>query len=102
MQFVIFNKETTMYLRVLSKKHWKDARFATEAAANACLTRWAKKMAKDGKDFNQDDYDILPQSEFDLIEKWETKKNMMSGGEFTQRVNTPSYCDPSCESYWSA
>lgn len=102
MQFVIFNKETTMYLRIRSKGYWKDAKFATEAAANAALTRYTKKMQAEGKEFNQDDYDILPQSEFDLIEKWETKKNLMGGGEFKQRVNTPSYCDPSSEAYWSA
>ena len=35
------------------------------------------------------------------IEKVETKRNLMSGREFTQPVNTPRCCDPSSELYWS-
>jgi hypothetical protein len=35
------------------------------------------------------------------VEKFVTKKNMMSGKEYTESVNTPSYMSPSSESYWS-
>ena len=30
-----------------------------------------------------------------------TKKNMMSGKEFQERYDTPYYCSPSSETYWS-
>ena len=30
-----------------------------------------------------------------------TRKNLMTGGEFTERYDTPYFCSPSSESYWS-
>ena len=35
------------------------------------------------------------------IEKSVKKKNMMTGKEFMEKVNTPYYCSPSSETYWS-
>ena len=29
------------------------------------------------------------------------RKNLMSGNEFVERYDTPYYCSPSSESYWS-
>jgi hypothetical protein len=36
-----------------------------------------------------------------VFETWVIKKNMMTGQEFTERYDTPSFCSPSSESYWS-
>jgi len=36
-----------------------------------------------------------------LIEKTRTAKNLMSGVEFKEPVNTPGYMSPRSESYWS-
>jgi len=30
-----------------------------------------------------------------------TKKNLMGGREFTERYDTPYFCSPASESYWS-
>jgi hypothetical protein len=30
-----------------------------------------------------------------------TRKNMMNGAEFKERYDTPYYCSPSSETYWS-
>ena len=35
-------------------------------------------------------------------ETFVTKKNLMGGKEFTERYDTPYYCSPASESYWSA
>jgi hypothetical protein len=35
------------------------------------------------------------------IEKMVAKQNMMSKGWYLERVNTPHYCSPSSETYWS-
>ena len=35
------------------------------------------------------------------IETYVTKTNLMGGKEFTERYDTPIYCSPSSESYWS-
>jgi len=37
-----------------------------------------------------------------VFETYVTRKNMMSGYEYQERYDTPSYCSPSSESFWSA
>jgi hypothetical protein len=36
-----------------------------------------------------------------LFETYKTKTNMMSGKEYQERYDTPYFCSPSSESYWS-
>ena len=38
---------------------------------------------------------------FNVVETYVTKTNLMGGKEFTERYDTPYYCSPSSESYWS-
>jgi hypothetical protein len=38
---------------------------------------------------------------FEIHETWVKKHNLMGGGEFTERYDTPHYCSPASESYWS-
>ena len=38
---------------------------------------------------------------FEIHETFVTRKNMMSGTEFQERYDTPYFCSPSSESYWS-
>ena len=37
----------------------------------------------------------------ELHETFVTRKNLMGGREFTERYDTPHFCSPSSESYWS-
>ena len=37
-----------------------------------------------------------------LFETFVTKRNLMGGQEFTERYDTPYFCSPASESYWSA
>lgn len=36
-----------------------------------------------------------------LFETYVTRTNMMGGAEYQERYDTPRYCSPSSESYWS-
>jgi hypothetical protein len=36
-----------------------------------------------------------------IFETYVTKTNLMGGAKFTERYDTPIYCSPSSESYWS-
>ena len=36
-----------------------------------------------------------------VYETYVTRKNLMGGREFQERYDTPYYCSPSSESYWS-
>ena len=63
------------------------------------------------RDYNTDNLSMLehtvkhtwPASKFrtELHKTWVTRKNMMSGKEYQERYDTPYFCSPSSESYWS-
>lgn len=90
MPYVIYHKETTVLFNTV--------KYATEGAAKAEITRQVKK----GKIIDREKYGIAEARDFfHNIEKQVTRRNLMSGKEFMIGVNTPSYMDPSMESYWS-
>ena len=37
----------------------------------------------------------------EVYETYVTRKNLIGGKEFQERYDTPHYCSPSSESYWS-
>jgi hypothetical protein len=39
--------------------------------------------------------------EVEVFETFVTKQNLMGGREFTERYDTPYFCSPASESYWS-
>ena len=62
------------------------------------------------KDYATDNRSTLEKSVKDHLGKGEryvihatmvTKKNLLSGAEFQERYDTPYYCSPSSETYWS-
>jgi hypothetical protein len=38
---------------------------------------------------------------YEIHETYVKRTNLMGGAEFTERYDTPYYCSPSSESYWS-
>lgn len=38
---------------------------------------------------------------YEIHETYVTRKNLMGGAEYRERYDTPHYCSPSSESYWS-
>ncbi len=36
-----------------------------------------------------------------IVETWVTRRNLMGGQEFRERYDTPYFCSPSSETYWS-
>jgi hypothetical protein len=38
---------------------------------------------------------------FEIHETMVTRTNMMGGAEYQERYDTPRYCSPSSEAYWS-
>jgi hypothetical protein len=38
---------------------------------------------------------------FEIHQTYVTKQNLMGGKEFTERYDTPHFCSPASESYWS-
>lgn len=91
MRYVIYHKATTYYL------DYKNKSYATEAVAKAALTR----AAKSNPDLEKHMFGFATTGDFRDIEKMVAKQNMMSKKWYLERVNTPHYCSPASESYWS-
>ncbi len=94
MSYVIYDKSTT----VLVGTSLDPKIFRTERGAKGYLTRLVNR----GFCFKRENYAITDMVTFHTqIETWVTKKNLLSGKEFRQPLNTPICCDPSSETYWS-
>lgn len=97
MGYVIYEKETTL---LLTRREFKTA-----AAAKAAITRHLKKnfSAADVVACNLDWKYAIAESDvfYASIEKRVARENMMSGNTYYEGINTPNYCSPASEAYWS-
>ena len=95
--FVVYNKETTIYMPEAYNRRYGSHTYATEGAAKAALTR----AYNDERVNNKDDYAIAEYFDFaENIEKKVVKKNLLSGKDMPpMSVNTPACVDPSTETY---
>jgi hypothetical protein len=46
-------------------------------------------------------YPRRPRYIIKIVETWVTRTNLMGGGEYRERYDTPRSCSPSSEAYWS-
>jgi len=99
MSYVIYDKETTV---ILFNNRTRKERYASKGAATAALTRMQADADNNDETFDRDAYAIADSLNFSKnIEKMRTVKNLMTGVEFEESVNTPGYCSPACESYYT-
>jgi hypothetical protein len=147
MSYVIYNKDTTYYMRGM-----KSGGYKSKGAATAALNREVAKSKRyteinkvwelryivghGNPEFKRRDYDtalkmtleecdidftefcratngtvkLLDKADYavadaidfhDNIEKMVIRINLMSRKEYEERANTPIYCSPAYESYWS-
>ena len=78
--------------------------YKTMSAAKAGLTRIikAENLLPSDPNYGEFRYAIAEAGNFHtFIEKSVEKTNMMSGKKFMEKANTPYYCSPSSETYWS-
>ena len=117
MLYVIYNIHTGKTLSTPARSAGMFVRnYKTESAAKAALTRIDKKgklglektwneKAKDydvrvwvKEDFKVADVDTYRE---EVPVKMVRRINIMSGKEFWEAENTPNYCSPASEAYWS-
>ena len=113
MSYVIYEKSSTLimgkvYMGEMRPDHRKT--YKTMAAAQAALTRaqnqWWNLIGRYGTEPDSNDprfrMGIAEINWFrDFIEKGVMKRNMMSGEDYFESVNTPNYMSPASETYWS-
>ena len=108
--FYIYEKSSTYIMGKMDKNgvvrpdHRKS--YATMSAAKAALTKmtnWHRyHTINDMQNSPQFRYAIAEVDHFHtFIEKSVVKRNIMNGNQFVEKVNTPYYCSPSSETYWS-
>lgn len=99
MAYVVYDKETTRLVGGAYKS------YKTIAAAKSAITRLQNKIPVSDMGTERDPvikYAIAEINEFYTnIEKTVERTNIMTGKTFRESVNTPYYCSPSSESYWS-
>ena len=119
MGYVIYNKETTVILRISARSAgcYKES-FKSESAAKAALTRQDKKgklgdrvtqyptkennFTRETVPHVKEDFAIAEAVDFhNNIEKSVEKTNLMSGKPYMERINTPACVSPASERYWS-
>ena len=97
--WVVYHKETTA---LVGKQYYYGI-----GAAKAAVTRMQKKYLKEnGLMVSNDgplfDYGIaVSEYYYSSIVKKVTRKNLMTGLEYQESVNTPLCCSPASETYWS-
>src|SRR5271157_2688213 len=97
MSFVVYHKDTTVFMTTKRRKY----SYATQQAAKAAISREAKTQVG----FNRSDYLIADQTVFhDSIEKKEIRHGIVhsAGKEFEVGVNTSWTSGPWSETYWSS
>lgn len=101
--FVVYHKQTTEIVgKDLRPDHRKT--YKSYAAALAAITRAGKKMGIWETDPNHPkfSYGVARKEGFHAnIEKQVVRTNLMTGKEYVESINTPSYMSPASETYWS-
>ena len=101
--FVVYHKQTTHIVgKDLEPDHRKT--YKSMEAAKAAITRAARKAGIMEVDPQHPKfvYGVARKEGFhEIIEKGVYKTNLMTGEEYWESVNTPYYCSPSSETYWS-
>ena len=99
MSYVLFNRESS---RLIGKC------YRTYPAAKAAVTRMHKKWAQDPANLQNLDNDprftvgIAEINHYqENIERMVTRRNLISGEEYQESVNTPLHMSPASETYWS-
>jgi hypothetical protein len=94
-------KESTMYYIIIRATGLiatdgpnKARSYKTRGAAQATRTRLCRKAGWSAGELSIVDIK-------DYKPRMVTRKNLMSGAEFQEDVNTPYFCSPSSETYWS-
>lgn len=106
MSYVIYNKANNN--KIVEITRWKRS-YKSLAAAKAAVTRASKQyfnLAGENYSIQEDPqflYGIAESGYYsNNLEKMVEKVNLMTGKKYMESVNTPYYCSPSSETYWSA
>lgn len=83
---------------------YTEAIYYTVPAAKGVITQLKKRKMFNGEKVTEPlDLKVMTYDEFITAfpVKMVTRTNLMSGLEFQEAEDTPNFCSPACEAYWS-
>ena len=94
MSYYIVNTETG---KAWGKAYWLKQEYTTERGAKIACTKMNKAAngASQWKVMDRKEYDARPVKMVERV-------NLMSGQKFMEAEDTPNFCSPASEAYWSA
>ena len=100
--FVVYHKDTTRYLKNHPGVKTDKYLFGSMGAAKAAITRAVKETALKVQPIVASDFLIADSTEFhNSIEKSRPVKNILTGTQVMERINTPWSCSVASETYHS-
>jgi len=102
--WVIYHKKTSAILEIHSRNGTATRQYYGVGAARAALTRYSKQsgLMPTDSDYPLYHYGVAERDHYRThIEQHVRRKNMMTGVEYVESVNTPLSCSPASETYWS-
>ena len=82
--------------RAWGKAHWLKKNYPTERGAKGACTKLNKAHG------NTPQWEVMSRAEFDARPvKMVERVNLMSGLPFMEAEDTPNFCSPASETYWS-
>ena len=101
--FVIYDMKTSAILEIRKANGQRSSQYYGIGAARAALTRFCKKNNMPYEHSTPTPKYAIAEREYYAknIERMVERTNMMSGKKFMESINTPYYCSPSSETYWS-
>lgn len=102
--FVIYHIKSTMQVGPTERgyPHSLYAKaYKTQGAALRTMTKWNQREQEKGL-IGPGPYGVAEFEHYRTrVVKAVTRTNLLSGQEYQEASNTPSYCSPSSEAYWS-
>jgi hypothetical protein len=97
--YVVYNKTTTAVVKL-----GRYDQFYGIGAAKAAITRAANKssLPLDAADHPRNQLAVAERGDYYAnIERQVLRVNAVTGAEFMESINTPYFCSPSSETYWT-
>ncbi len=101
MSYYIVNTETG---RAWGKAHWRKKEYETERGAKIACTRLNTKIVDAIGKIRLDtrEWQVMARTEYDARPvKMVERINLMSGLPYMEAEDTPNFCSPASEAYWS-
>lgn len=105
--FVIIEKDSMAMAKTVLASRPNVNYFDKARTAKGWLTKMENvgklEMYIDGKrtKVKKDRFIVMDVKEYSAVEPMIEMTNMMTGEKYKESINTPNYCSPSSESYWS-